>query len=82
MHLLKPRTPIEENAFENGWITVDGFVQESEHRSQLQISRARSTSNPMTFIKQLIQNRNDAYASLRTHIGSIIFNSFKPLSPD
>ncbi len=59
---------------------MDGFIQEPEYRCQLQIYRARFTFNPMTFIEQLIRNRNNSYVSIRTHIGSIIFNFFKPLS--
>jgi hypothetical protein len=42
----KPRTTIQENAFENGWITVDGFVREPEHRFQLQICPARLILQP------------------------------------
>jgi hypothetical protein len=76
----KPRTTIEENAFENGWITVDGFVQEPKHRCQLQIHRTRFTSNPLTFVKQLLKNRNNTYEFLTSHVGKIIFNCLKPLT--
>jgi hypothetical protein len=76
---LKPRTAIEENAFENGWISVDGFVEEPDLRCQLQIDRARFNSNPLAFVKGLVKNRNNTYASVTTHIGTIIFNSLKPL---
>jgi hypothetical protein len=76
---LKPRTAIEENAFENGWIAVDGFVQDSDLRCQLQIDRSRFNSNPLAFVKELVKNRNNTYASVTTHIGTIIFNSLKPL---
>ena len=76
----KPRTMIEENAFENGWIAVDGFVQEMEHRCQLQIYRARFTSNPLAFVKQLLKNRNNTYAFFTSHVGSIIFNCLKTFS--
>jgi hypothetical protein len=78
----KPRTTIEENAFENGWIAVDGFVQEPEHRYQLQIHRARFTSNPLTFVKQLLKNRNNSNALITSHVGSIIFDCFKILLPN
>jgi hypothetical protein len=78
----KPRTKMEENAFENGWIAVDGFVQEPKHRSQLQIHRARFTSNPLTFVKQLLKNRNNTNAFLTSHVGSIIFDCLKTLSPN
>ncbi|CAF4113732.1 unnamed protein product [Rotaria sp. Silwood2] len=79
---LKPRTMIEENAFENGWIAVDGFVQDPEHRCQLQIHRARFNSNPLAFVKELLKNRNDTYAPVTSHIGNIIYNSFKSLTPE
>ncbi|CAF4676762.1 unnamed protein product [Rotaria sp. Silwood1] len=79
---LKPRTTIEEDAFENGWIALDGFVQEPEHRCHLQIDRARFNSNPLAFVKELLKNRNNTYASVTSHIGNIIYNSFKSLTPE
>ena len=73
----KPWTLLEENAFENGWISTDGFVPEPDHRVQLEIPQARFKSNPLPFVKQLLKHRNNACTSLRSHVGSIIFNGFK-----
>jgi hypothetical protein len=73
----KPRTEVEEKAFEDGWIAIDGFVSNPEHRRLLQIDRARFNSNPLALVKQLIENRTNVHASLSSHIGSIILNSFK-----
>jgi hypothetical protein len=73
----KPRTETEEKAFEDGWIAVDRFVSNPEHRHLLQIDRARFNSNPLALVKQLIENRTNVHASLSSHIGSIILNSFK-----
>jgi hypothetical protein len=73
----KPRTVKEEEAFEKGWIAVDGYVSSPEHRRHLQINQVRFNSNPLTFVKQLIENRNNVHASITSHIGSIILNSLK-----
>ncbi|CAF3342468.1 unnamed protein product [Rotaria socialis] len=78
----KLRTPTEENAFENDWISVDGFVKDPEHRRQLQIDRARFNSNPLAFIKRLFNHRNNTSVYRMSHIGSIIFNSSKLLLPE
>ncbi|CAF1580540.1 unnamed protein product [Adineta ricciae] len=75
----KPRTVVEEDAFENGWISPDGFVQESKHRSLLMLEHARFKSNPLTFVKQLLKNRNDAYPSLSSHVGNLVFNCSRTL---
>ncbi|CAF1098314.1 unnamed protein product [Rotaria sordida] len=75
----QPRTPKEKEAFEKGWISVDGFVKSPEHRRQLQIHHARFDSNPLTFVKELIENRNNIHAPISSHVGSIIFNSIKLL---
>ncbi|CAF1024726.1 unnamed protein product [Adineta steineri] len=75
----KPWTTTEEDLFENGSITTDGFVQNLEQRNQLQLYHARFNSNPVIFIKELLKNRNNTYPSITSHIGSIIFNSLKLL---
>ncbi|CAF3964773.1 unnamed protein product [Adineta steineri] len=75
----KPWTTKEEEAFENGWISIDGFVQKPKHRLQLQLNQARFPSNPLTFIKQLIETRNNSHPPITSHVGSIIFNSHKLL---
>ena len=72
-----PRTQEEEAAFEKGWIDKDGFVSNPEHRRHLQIKQAQFISNPIIFMKQLIENRNRSYASVLSHVGSIILNSRK-----
>jgi hypothetical protein len=73
----KPRTMTEEKYFEKGWIAIDGFVSNPKHRSHLQIYHARFDSNPLTFVRQLIENRNNSHVSIKSHVGSIILNSFK-----
>jgi hypothetical protein len=73
----KPRTELEEKAFEEGWIAADGFVRSQEHRHLLKIDLARFNRNPLAFVKQVIENRTNVHASLSSHIGSIILNSFK-----
>ncbi|CAF4021344.1 unnamed protein product [Adineta steineri] len=75
----KSWTTTEEDLFENGSITTDGFVQNLEQRNQLQLYHARFNSNPVIFIKELLKNRNNTYPSITSHIGSIIFNSLKLL---
>ncbi|UJR11109.1 hypothetical protein I4U23_015291 [Adineta vaga] len=77
----KPRTANEEDAFENGWITTDGFVQELKHRSLLNIqNHARFHINPLAFVKQLLKNRNNTYPTLTSHVGNIIFNCSRTFS--
>jgi hypothetical protein len=73
----KPRTAVEEDAFEKCWIAVDGFVEKSEHRRLLQLHRCRFSSNPLAFIRKLVENRNNANAPLTSHVGSIILNVLK-----
>ncbi|CAF1324840.1 unnamed protein product [Adineta steineri] len=73
----KPRAKKEEEAFEKGWIAIDGFVSDLQHRLYLQIIQARFKSNPLTFVKNLIENRNNLHAPITSHVGSIIFNSQK-----
>ncbi|CAF4824442.1 unnamed protein product [Rotaria sp. Silwood1] len=74
---LKPRNEIETNAFDNGWINIDGFVENLDHRQQLQLHQCRFSSNPLSFIRKLIENRNQAHAPLSSHVGSIIINAIK-----
>ncbi|CAF3743066.1 unnamed protein product [Rotaria sp. Silwood1] len=73
----QPRTSTEKAAFENGWIAADGFVSDANHRCCLFMNQTRFTLNPLTFIKQLIENRNDFQAPISSHVGSIILNSCK-----
>ncbi|CAF0948665.1 unnamed protein product, partial [Didymodactylos carnosus] len=60
----KPRTSIEEDAFEKGWVAVDGFVTKPKHRCHLHIAQCRFTSSPLKFVKQLVENRNNSHAPL------------------
>ncbi len=76
----KPRTKKEEEeeeAFEKGWIAADGFVSNLKHRHHLQMNQIRFNINPLTFIKQIIENRNNVHAHISSHVGSIILNSRK-----
>jgi hypothetical protein len=77
----RPRTTTEESSFEKRWIDVDGFVSNPKHRSRLQIYQARFNSNPLTFVRQLIENRNNSHVSIMSHVGSIILNSMKLIQP-
>ncbi|CAF4502127.1 unnamed protein product, partial [Rotaria sp. Silwood2] len=65
----KPRTIIEDDTFEKGWIAVDGCVENLEHRQLLQLHQCRFHSNPLAFIRKLVENRNGAHASLSSHVG-------------
>ncbi|CAF3386849.1 unnamed protein product [Rotaria socialis] len=73
----KPRTKQEEEAFEKGWIAIDGFVSNAKHRRRLEINRVQFPLNLLRFVKQMIENRNNSHAPISSHIGSIIFNSRK-----
>jgi len=73
----KPRTAMEEIAFEKGWITMDGFVEKIGHRQSLSMSQCRFNSNPLLFLRKLIELRNNTHAPIRSHVGSIIFNATK-----
>lgn len=73
----KPRTPAEEEAFEKSWIATDGYVHKLEHRSALQLDQCRFRSNPLAFIRKLVENRNYIHAPLVSHVGSIISNTRK-----
>ena len=73
----KPRTPAEEEAFEKNWIAIDGYVHKLEHRSALQLDQCRFRSNPLAFIRKLVENRNHIHAPLISHVGSIISNARK-----
>jgi hypothetical protein len=73
----KPRTVIEEMAFENGWISVDGFVEELKVRNLLKIRHCRFNSNPLLLVRKLVENRNNTHAPLKSHVGSIILNATK-----
>ncbi|CAF1466508.1 unnamed protein product [Adineta ricciae] len=73
----KPRTEIEETAFENGWIAFDGFVKQLEHRSLLRLHECHFCNNPLTFMRKLIEIRNNTHAPLTSHVGSILTNTVK-----
>ncbi|CAF2057649.1 unnamed protein product [Rotaria magnacalcarata] len=73
----KPRTEEEEEAFEKGWIDMNGFVSNPKHRRQLQMNQGQFNANPIRFVKQLIENRNKSHASILSYVGSIILNSRK-----
>ncbi|CAF1228031.1 unnamed protein product [Adineta steineri] len=73
----KPRTEKEEKAFEKRWIDSDGFISDPRYYHHLQIAQARFKSNPLAFIKQVIDNRNNSHVPLSSHVGSIIFKSLK-----
>ncbi|CAM2730268.1 unnamed protein product, partial [Rotaria socialis] len=74
---LKPRNETETNAFDKGWISIDGFVENLEYRQRLQLHQCRFSSNPLSFIRKLTENRNQAHAPLSSHVGSIIINAIK-----
>jgi len=67
----------EEQAFEKGHIAVDGFVWRPEYRRLLQVDECRFNSSPLTLVKRIIENRNNSYAPVTSHVGSIIFNTLK-----
>jgi hypothetical protein len=73
----KPRTPIEEQAFEKGLIAADGFVCKPQHGRHSQVHECRFNSSPLSLVKMIIENRNNSHAPLISHVGSIIFNSLK-----
>ncbi|CAF1403176.1 unnamed protein product [Adineta steineri] len=73
----KPRTKIEEEAFEKDYIAIDGFVSNLDHRLHLQLNQCHFKVNPLVFIRKLIENRNHVHAPLKSHVGSIIFNALK-----
>jgi hypothetical protein len=72
----RPRTMTEEEAFQKGWITIDGFVVE-EYRHHLQMNQTQFISNRLSFVKQLIEIRNNSHAPIMSHIGSIVLNNQK-----
>ena len=73
----KPRTTIEETTFENGLISVDGFVEEFRVRQLLRIDQCRFNSNPLLLIRKLVENRNNMHAPLKSHVGKLILNATK-----
>ncbi|CAF3958980.1 unnamed protein product, partial [Rotaria magnacalcarata] len=73
----KPRTKQQEEAFEKGWIAIDGFVSNAKHRRQLKLVKVQFPLNLLPFVKQMIENRNNLHVPISSHIGSIIFNSLK-----
>ncbi|CAM4818005.1 unnamed protein product [Rotaria magnacalcarata] len=73
----KLRTKVEEEAFQEGWIAVDGFVRCAEHRQFLNMNKVRFRCNLLKFVKQILENRNNSHAPVTSHVGSIILNSSK-----
>ncbi|CAF1027813.1 unnamed protein product [Adineta steineri] len=73
----RPRTKTENKAFEKGWIAIDGFVSNQIHRIRLNLDDTQFTLNPLIFVKQLLENRNNSFIPITSHVGSIIFNSQK-----
>ncbi len=52
-----------------------------EHRSSLQLDQCRFRSNPLAFVRKLVEIRNHIHAPSTSHVGSIISNAFKlPIS--
>ena len=74
----KIRNEIEEKAFQSHKIDTDGFVP-CEHRDELQIIHTRFEKNPIDFVKQILEIRNNIYPTAISHVGSIILNAFKLL---
>ncbi|CAF1113406.1 unnamed protein product [Adineta ricciae] len=74
---LMPRTKAEDEAFEKGWIAIDGFVSHPTHRTLLHLNAVQFTSNPLAFIKQLLETRNNSYIPIISHVGGIIFDTRK-----
>ncbi|CAF4005302.1 unnamed protein product, partial [Rotaria magnacalcarata] len=73
----KLRTKVEEEAFQEGWIAVDGFVRCAEHHQFLNMNKVRFRCNLLKFVKQILENRNNSHAPVTSHVGSIILNSSK-----
>ena len=69
----KSRTAMEEIALEKGWITTDGFVEKIGHRQSLSMSQCHFNSNPLLFLRKLIELRNNTHTPIRSHVGCIIF---------
>ncbi|CAF1186849.1 unnamed protein product [Rotaria sordida] len=64
----KPQTKEEEEAFKNGWITVDGFVSNKKHRRALKLYQVRFHNNLLEFARKMIENRNDLRAPITSHV--------------
>ena len=75
----KPRTYVEEHAFQKGWITPDGFVATQKRCLLSNVAQCKFTSNPLQFVKKLLENRHNAHAPVKSHVGSLIFNASKLL---
>lgn len=52
----KDRAKIEEQAFQDHWISVDGFVEDSQFRDLLGIHQCHFRLNPSLFVRKLIEN--------------------------
>lgn len=74
----KIRNEIEEKAFQSHQIDIDGFIP-FEHRDKLQIVHARFRDNPIGFVKQILEIRNNIHLTATSHVGSIVLNAFKLL---
>ncbi|UJR29753.1 hypothetical protein I4U23_017301 [Adineta vaga] len=73
----KPRSTIEEKFYAKGHIDIEGFVIDRMQRRHLQLSQCPFRSNPLSFIRKFIENRNNSNVPLTSHVGSIIYNSMK-----
>ncbi|CAF1658455.1 unnamed protein product, partial [Adineta ricciae] len=73
----KPRSDIEKDAFEKGWVNIDGFVEKLEHRAALQLQRCHFLTNPLGFVRKLVENRNNAHSPRISHVGSILIDAVK-----
>ena len=60
----KQRTKLEDDAFDKGWIALDGYVGRVEHRRHLQLHRCCFSSNPLKFVKKLLETRNNSQAPM------------------
>lgn len=73
----KPRNTIEQTAFAEKWIAADGFVKNPQHRIFLAVHQCRFHSNPLFFVRKLLENRNNASPPLKSHVGGILLNASK-----
>ncbi|CAM4824603.1 unnamed protein product [Rotaria magnacalcarata] len=72
-----PRTAIEEDAFDKRLISNDGFVGNADIRSKLQIDYCPFHINPLALVKKILESRNKAQVSPKSHVGAIVINGSK-----
>ena len=75
----KPRTKLEEEAFEQGWISSDGFVEKISHRDYIQIAGCYFSSNPLALVRKILETRHNSLLSPRSHVGALILEANKLL---